>query len=233
MKIKIEDLDLHILITGTDILSLIFGDRILEYSYAFADSCPSKLKPALNALRDFEKWVEIAMQTGDLVVSEEGGTFYLHVWGKNNLFLWIQTKKIFRRLEERGVRINNALKKVVEGTQAEASAAPKGKTTKKKIKTQTKTKAKTKAKKETKAPTKKKKYSHGRSDPGGKIQTAIQKLKGVNVAQSLIPYKPEILKLLPNKNASAERQMTPEQYLENTGMKLSTIKTLAREIYNG
>ena len=116
MTIKIEDLDLLPILTGSDILSMIFGDDVLKYSYHFSDPCPNRLKLALDALRDFEKWVETAMQVKSLEVSERGGTFYRHAWEKDNLFRWLQANEIFRRLEERGVRVADVLKKVVEAS---------------------------------------------------------------------------------------------------------------------
>lgn len=86
-------------------------------------------------------------------------------------------------------------------------------------------------KKDNPSPRQKKEYGHGRADPDGKIQAAIRKLKDKGFEQALIPYRSEILKLLPNKDASADRSMSPKEYLINTGKKLSTIKNLAREIY--
>jgi len=86
-------------------------------------------------------------------------------------------------------------------------------------------------KKKAKAITGKKKNSHSRSDPGGVIQAAIQGLKDNGVNQASIPYNREILKLLPKKNTSIDRTIEAKEYEETTGMKFSTIKTLAREVY--
>jgi len=116
MATTAKDLDLLPFIDGSQLLSALFGEQVLKYSFDYAIPCPARLRPALEALKCFEEWTEAAMRGGNLEADEIGGTFYLHVWGKVNLYRWMHNNGILGRLEEKGVTISDALKDAIEAT---------------------------------------------------------------------------------------------------------------------
>jgi len=156
---------------------------------------------------------------------------------KEDVFNWIRDSRILRWLKTKGIEVNEQvisyLNPPKDGSQDQVEPELLKKVTSPAITKNKKQKKKTspKTKKQVKPKSEKKEYGHGRSDPGGKIQAAIQGLKENSVNQALIPYNPGILKLLPKRNTSIDRTIDAKEYEETTGMKLSTIKTLAREVY--
>jgi len=68
-----------------------------------------------------------------------------------------------------------------------------------------------------------------RSDPDGKIQKAIKKLKETGIRKNIVPYRPEIFSAITGKkDGLVDRK---KDYEKETGMKLSTIKRIVNKIY--
>jgi len=128
MGIRTKDLNLHPTLTGAKIIELFFGNKGTEYLRAYnPDNRPGEY---FQAIKDFKLWISRAIEAGTIQVDEyyHTGGFEHGTFDKGELFRWMQPNDIFQRLEERGVKITSALKKL---NVPKADAAPttgKGKT---------------------------------------------------------------------------------------------------------
>lgn len=224
------------LISWDELVLLLFGREYIqpEFGYYRKDD-----HETVKAQKDFKTWFEEAFKVGEL----NGNITYKHkykkvaqnitafVGNKSDVFRWVVDNDVIDWLKENKVEVPEESKDLINKAHLSYTSV-KEESSDTSVQ---QTKEARQATKDVGHPSASKpisgKGSHGRSDPTGKIQKAIQKLKEAGVPQSVIPYKPEILKLLPNECDCIERGTKDPKYKKETGRALSTIKTLAREIY--
>lgn len=130
MAIKIEDLDLHPVLTWEELLVLIFGyDAVDQLDSMYH---PNGLGPTINAIKIFEGWIHKALISGQIRASNpyDDNNRYLRssTFQRDDTFQWIHKNKIFDRLEREGAEISKALKEAVEVTAKTEPTQPKTET---------------------------------------------------------------------------------------------------------
>lgn len=127
MPIEVKDLDLYPTLTGRDLLNLFFDyDTINKEHYLRTNR--SQYIAAFKIMDDFKAWMSRAMFAGEFYVVHRGPSFNNSFWDKHVVFRWMHDKRVLLRLEEKGVKIDDALKKAVEKSakivQTETTPAP-------------------------------------------------------------------------------------------------------------